>query len=288
MNYTEFSAQISNKIISILETGKLSWRKSWKDALPYNFISGKIYKGMNLFSLFGSMIENNFTNGAFLTFLQASQKGLKITAASKGKQICFWKPEKITDINMKTNEYENKNRLVFKLYYVFNIAQTNWTGEPETQIYEDAQLLLDSIILKNNIVTSFHPVKASYRPSLHDLIMPDKKQFSSTEEYYSTFFHEIMHWSGKEMERELNPENKTIAYAKEELIAEFGASFLCALCGIENTFENSAAYIQSWIEYGKIDKIFIPSAITAASKAVEFLTKDCLLNFAKKEMKEAA
>jgi len=87
------------------------------------------------------------------------------------------------------------------------------------------------------------------------------------------------------MQRELNADNKTIAYAKEELIAEFGSSFLCALCGIENTFENSAAYIQDWIEYAKLDKTFIPGAITSASKAVEFLTK---AYFDAKELKEAA
>ena len=103
--------------------------------------------------------------------------------------------------------------------YVFNISQTNYTGEPEIQIHEDAQSLLDSIIRDKAIVSSFHPIKASYRPSLHDIIMPSSKQFSTPEEYYSTFFHEIMHWSGKEMNRELNADNKTIAYAKEELIA---------------------------------------------------------------------
>lgn len=285
MNYADFTTKISNQIISIMETGILSWRQSWKVSLPHNFITKRRYSGMNLFSLFGSMIDKNFTIPGFLTFLQASQKGLKITAGSKGHEIIFWKTEPKTDIDPKTDEFVTKNRMIAKFYYVFNIGQTDWSGEVEPQIHEDAQSLLDSIILEKNIITSFHPVKASYRPSLHDVIMPDRKQFSSPEEYYSTFFHEIMHWTSKELKREINVEKKTEAYAKEELIAEFGASFLCALCGIENTLENSAAYIQDWINYAKLDKMFIPNSITAASKAVEFLTKDF---FASKEMKEAA
>jgi len=285
MNYAEFTTNISNKIISIMETGKLSWGQSWSVSLPMNFISKRRYSGMNLFSLFSAMIDDNFTNPGFLTFLQASKKGLKILKGSKGREIIFWKTDKVTDINPKTEAVEERNRMIAKFYYVFNIAQTDWSGEPEIQIHEDAQSLLDSIILEKNIVTSFHPIKASYRPSLHDIIMPSNKQFKTPEEYYSTFFHEIMHWSGKEMNRELNADNKTIAYAKEELIAEFGSSFLCALCGIENTLDNSAAYIQDWIEYGKVDKNFIPSAITSASKAVEFLTKEF---FAVQELKEAA
>jgi antirestriction protein ArdC len=38
--------------------------------------------------------------------------------------------------------------------------------------------------------------------------------------------------------------------AKEELVAEMGAAFLCAIAGIanEHTDRNTTAYIQNWIE----------------------------------------
>lgn len=35
-------------------------------------------------------------------------------------------------------------------------------------------------------------------------------------------------------------------YSREELVAEFGAAFLCARAGIDNTLDNSAAYIAGW------------------------------------------
>ena len=46
-----------------------------------------------------------------------------------------------------------------------------------------------------------------------------------------------------------------IRYSKEELIAEMGASFLCAFTGIENPdlTNNSAAYLQSWLQVFKWD-----------------------------------
>ena len=38
-------------------------------------------------------------------------------------------------------------------------------------------------------------------------------------------------------------------YCKEELIAEMGAAFLCGQAEIaESTLENSAAYVQNWLE----------------------------------------
>jgi antirestriction protein ArdC len=36
-------------------------------------------------------------------------------------------------------------------------------------------------------------------------------------------------------------------YSKEELVAEIGAAFLCAMTGIERTtIKNNAAYIRGW------------------------------------------
>jgi antirestriction protein ArdC len=37
-------------------------------------------------------------------------------------------------------------------------------------------------------------------------------------------------------------------YSKEELVAEFGSSFLCATAGIDSvTMKNSAAYLKNWV-----------------------------------------
>jgi len=42
-------------------------------------------------------------------------------------------------------------------------------------------------------------------------------------------------------------------YSREELVAEMGASMLCAVAGIESrTVSNSAAYIQSWLRVLKV------------------------------------
>ena len=61
-------------------------------------------------------------------------------------------------------------------------------------------------------------------------------------------------------------------YSKEELVAEIGASFLCALCGIENkTINNSAAYIQGWLKRLNNDSTLIISASAQAQKAVDYI-----------------
>ncbi len=64
-----------------------------------------------------------------------------------------------------------------------------------------------------------------------------------------------------------------IRYSKEELIAEMGASFLCAFTGIENPdlTSNSAAYLQSWLQVFKQDKTMVVKAASQAQRAVDFI-----------------
>jgi antirestriction protein ArdC len=59
---------------------------------------------------------------------------------------------------------------------------------------------------------------------------------------------------------------------KEELVAEFGAAFLCGVCGIApKTVENSAAYIAHWIAQLRHDKTLLVHAASQAQRAVDFI-----------------
>ena len=61
-------------------------------------------------------------------------------------------------------------------------------------------------------------------------------------------------------------------YAREELVAELGAAFLCADLGLElQPREDHAAYIGSWLDVLKNDKRFVFSAAAHAQRAVDFL-----------------
>ena len=61
-------------------------------------------------------------------------------------------------------------------------------------------------------------------------------------------------------------------YAREELVAEIGATFLCGFAGIENaTIDNSAAYLNGWIARLKGDPKLIVTAAAQAQKAADFI-----------------
>jgi hypothetical protein len=84
--------------------------------------------------------------------------------------------------------------------------------------------------------------------------MPSIGLFRSSEEYYSTFFHELTHSTGHKSRVgregfEFIQSFGSESYSREELVAEVGAATLCGVTGIENrTIENSAAYLRTRIE----------------------------------------
>ena len=65
------------------------------------------------------------------------------------------------------------------------------------------------------------------------------------------------------------------SYSKEELIAEVGSAMLCNHVGVEipETFENSVAYIQSWVKVlkDKDNVRLVTTAASAAQRAVNFV-----------------
>ena len=60
-------------------------------------------------------------------------------------------------------------------------------------------------------------------------------------------------------------------YGFEELVAELTSAYLCANNGINNTLENSSAYIQHWLEALRNDKTMLLKASGKATAAVEYI-----------------
>jgi antirestriction protein ArdC len=118
--------------------------------------------------------------------------------------------------------------------------------------------------------------RAYYLPSQDKVQMPNREAFVSPDAYYSTLFHELTHSTGnasrlKRFDEESAHLFGSESYSKEELIAEFGAAFLCAESGIvnESVMANQAAYIQGWLRALKNDKSLAIQAAQRAQRAAD-------------------
>jgi antirestriction protein ArdC len=121
--------------------------------------------------------------------------------------------------------------------------------------------------------------RAFYRPQLDSIHLPARNSFESAGEYYSTLFHELTHSTGHRTRLDRPTLTEVVpfgseTYSKEELVAEFGASFLCAHVGIENTINNSAAYINGWLKKLKSDPKLAIIAASQGQKAADYILNE--------------
>ena len=139
---------------------------------------------------------------------------------------------------------------------------------------EDCERIVSGMPLRPAVEQSD---KAWYAPGRDVVGMPSLGLFASSEEYYSTFFHELVHSTGHKTRvgREGFESVQSFgseSYSREELVAEVGAAMLCGVTGIANrTIENSAAYLRSWISRLKSDSRLIVVAASAAQKAADYI-----------------
>ncbi len=171
---------------------------------------------------------------------------------------------------------------MLRYYRVFNLSQTEGIAD-KLGLGESAQPVpnigvCDAIVreMPNRppIVGSDH---AWYSPIADQVGIPARGTFTSSEEYYSTLFHELVHSTGHKSRLRREQFDNPIhfgseSYSKEELVAELGASMLCGVSGISpRTLDNSASYLKSWINRLRGDSRLIVSAASHAQKASDFI-----------------
>lgn len=119
--------------------------------------------------------------------------------------------------------------------------------------------------------------KAFYRPSTDSIKMPRFNSFETPNDYYRTLFHELSHSTGhsSRLKRDFKGKFGSKSYAKEELIAEFGAVFLSAQAGIIwHSDKNHAEYLKNWLsvlKFAEDDKKFLMRAASQAQKSTDFI-----------------
>jgi antirestriction protein ArdC len=270
---------ITKQITEKLENGCVPWHKPWKGGsnVPVSLITKKAYRGINVLVL----LIQGFSSQYWLTFNQAKKLGGSVKKGQKGTPVIYWNWFKKEVENPKTGEKKIQNIPFLKYYTVFNVEQTEGIEYPKPEVQKangeikKCQEIVENFADKPEVVVGGN--RASYNPRTDTLDIPSITVFDSSEEFYSTEFHEFVHATGHE--NRLNRKTLTdicpfgsTNYSKEELVAEIGAAFLCGITGIENkTIDNSASYIQNWLKALKNDKKLVVMAGGQAQKAVDYI-----------------
>ena len=271
---------IADRIISALDSGVVPWRKPWNlqpGMRPQNAVSKRPYTGINAMILGLS----GYSDTRWLTFKNAKVLGGHVRKGEKGTQIIFWKRYE-REVENNSGEMEPKVFMVLKYYTVFNVQQCDGLDLPpiETPTEFDPIATAEAIIANMpNRPSMAHDGgdRAYYVPALDSIHLPPRTAFADGGEYYSTAFHELGHSTGHESRLNRHELETGIAafgspvYSREELAAEFASAFLCNEAGIENTVQNSTAYIQGWAKAINRDKKLVIVAASQGQKAAGFI-----------------
>ena len=278
--------EVTASIIAQLEAGAFPWVRPWSTALaapglPRNAVTGRPYSGINVLILWGAVIEGGYPSQDWLTFRQALAAGGNVRKGERGRTVFYAdrfvpKGERESDARGE-GDAEPRGIAFLKRFAVFNVAQCD--GLPDKLVSAPAPLparelheAAEALIAATGADVRIGGAEAFYAPSADYVQIPPQPAFHHQIDYYRTALHELGHWTGHaaRLGRDQTGRFGSAAYAREELVAELAAAFLCAALGIEPTVRH-ADYLGSWLAVLRADNQAIVRAASQASKAAEFL-----------------
>jgi antirestriction protein ArdC len=258
-------------------------------------LKGTLKKGSKgypvVFYTFSYKIKSNDTVPGILAKVVGKTirrgKGKSFTITESNYTKIYLTQDEVNSLGLDSNEVFSISNL--RYYNVFNIADTEGIDYtiPTPQVREEHEIIdLAEAIIKSYTdmpIVRMHPEYAAYLPKEDILEMPKPEQFFSSQAYYATLFHEMIHSTGHKSRldrfEKYKGKDDNASYAFEELVAELGASYLCGHAGIFHvTRDNQAAYIKNWkerlLELAKGDANFILEASKEAQKAATHILRN--------------
>ncbi|APR51050.1 DUF1738 domain-containing protein [Sphingomonas koreensis] len=276
--------EVTQRIVAELEQGCFPWVQPWDSAaaapsLPRNALTARCYSGVNILILWASGVAGGFSSQSWLTFRQAQQAGGCVRKGERGTGVVFadrFIPQ--AELERATCDGEAAKAVPFlKRFTVFNVAQCDGLRPgladdpaplPRCGIAPVAEAMIDA----SGADFRVGGAHAFYAPGEDYVQVPPHSAFGDPINWYRTALHELTHWTGhgSRLARDLSGPFASAAYAREELVAEMGAAFLCAHLGIHPSVRH-ADYIGAWLAVLRADNRAIFRAAAAASRAAVYL-----------------
>ena len=286
-NKTDIYTRVTDKIIADLEKGQRTWLPRWQGKHAAGPVSrplrqnGTPYRGMNTLLLWAVSMEKGFISPIWMTYKQAQELGANVRKGEKGSLVVYANTLNKTETNEDGKDVEQKIPFM-RGYTVFNVEQVeglpaHYYAQPVNPLpVEQRMEAADRFVKATGADIRYGGYSAFYAPDPDFIQMPHFETFTDKEAFYATILHECCHWTKHKtrLDRDFGKskfggEN----YAREELVAELGAAFLCADLGITpEVREDHAAYFDSWWVVLKNDKRAIFIAAVQAQRAADYLS----------------
>ena len=285
-NRKDVYTRVTDRIVADLEQGVRTWMKPWSGEHAAGKISrplrrcGTPYRGMNILLLWGEAMAKGYAAPHWMTFKQALEHDAHVRKGEHGSLVVYANSITKTEVNEKGEDTEREIPFM-KGYTVFNVEQieglpAHYYAKPENPLPLSERIeSADRFMIATGASIRHGGNQAFYAPARDVVQMPPFEAFRDKESYYATALHELTHWTSHKSRLDRSFDGKRFGdsgYAREELVAELGAAFLCADLGITPEIrEDHAAYLGNWLKVLQEDKRAIFSAAAHAQRAADFL-----------------
>lgn len=275
---------VTSQIIEALKTGGIPpWKRCWSldpnCGSPRSLSTLRGYRGINVLLLALASMKQGYHSRWFGSYQAIKQAGGYVRKGEKATSIIFFRPITKT-VTTDTGEEKEASFPIMRTFCVFNAEQTSgleylWAGRTELAptVMDERYKKADAAIAATEARIIWGGNQPRYCPSGDHIEMPFRHQFATVADFYQTLGHELTHWTEHATRLNWDRRKAEHSYALGELVAEIGASFLCAELGLPtgDTLDNHHAYLKSWLEAMQNDPRFILTASAQASKAVDLI-----------------
>lgn len=278
MKAQELYDTVAATLIEKIESGEAgTWSQSWSGGagLPTNATTRRAYRGGNVLWFWAVADARGYQSSEWATYKQWASIGAQVrkgeTATYGIKWVFPTEAEKTAALASG-----KKVRAFPKAFAVFNADQVDdYAGSDAITVTVDRDAAAETFFAAQGAtITTGQP---AYNPRTDAISLPPIDAFDTAEAYYATSAHEHTHRTGaaSRLNRDGIAEFDHFGspkYATEELVAEFGAAFTCALLGISPTPRpDHAAYLANWVRAIKDDSKVVFRAASAAQAAVDYM-----------------
>ena len=279
-------ARVTGQIIDDLERGVRPWTRPWSVEHLAGHVSrplrhnGLPYSGVNVLLLWSEAVLRGYSAPLWMTFLQALELGGCVRKGEHGAAVVYANQISRTEVDDDGRDVERQIPFL-KAYSVFNVEQidglpAHYSAPAEPRLDPVQRIAHAEAFFAATGADIRHGGGGAYYAAGSDYVqVPPFECFEDPQSYYATLAHECTHWTrhpsrlGRDLGRMAWGDE---GYAREELVAELGAAFLCADLGLElEPREDHAAYIDGWLKVLNDDRRFIFTAAAHAQRACDYL-----------------
>lgn len=292
---------VERLIAKITETNLLPWQKPFRSAC-INWLTEKEYTGINPYLLSGGsgefITEKQLEgyNEKNKTTFQVNKKFTYIIVVFKPREINLTH-EQVDELNKKGLGWMIRQRpdgsfyrvkFTLRYYRVYDIRdiepdKEGNTLQPKLGVtlhvrHTDADKIMDGY-LEYEKIRIVKGQGAAYIPAMDVLESPPPEYYATSETYYRTIFHEMIHSTGHK--KRLNRETLYTYHksrkerSREELVAEVGAQLLSSEAGFTEDnnewYNNSMEYIHGWCSWMKNNPEEVLKGVSQAERAMNFI-----------------